>query len=62
MTTKTYVYDYELKDHNVPFTAAAFRKWRLNRTGPPYYRVGRCCLYDPAEVLEWIAEHKICGR
>jgi len=30
--------------------------WRWKGTGPPYIKVGRRCLYDPAKTDAWLAE------
>ncbi|KUM73766.1 helix-turn-helix domain-containing protein [Streptomyces griseorubiginosus] len=29
-------------------------QWRLKRTGPPAFRVGRHLRYDPARLREWV--------
>ena len=32
--------------------------WRLNRTGPPAYRIGKHLRWSRAEVDAWLAEHQ----
>jgi hypothetical protein len=29
-------------------------QWRLRRCGPPYFKVGRLCRYDPAQLRAWL--------
>ena len=35
-------------------TVAAVRKWRLNRTGPPFAKLGGAVRYAPSAVSAWI--------
>ena len=35
------------------------RNKRGDGTGPPYYRVGRRCVYRLSEVLAWMEGHKV---
>ncbi len=35
------------------------RNKRGNGTGPPYYRVGRRCVYRLREVLSWMEARKV---
>ncbi len=35
-----------------------WQKKRVSGDGPPYYEVGRRCLYDLDEVIAWIKSHR----
>ena len=40
------------------------RYWQLlrqRREGPPVYAVGSRRLYDPAEVEQWLRQHRVGG-
>ncbi len=30
------------------------KRWAVERTGPPYVKIGRACLYKRSRVLEWL--------
>ncbi len=32
-------------------------QWRYKKIGPPWYKLGRHCRYDEAELLMWIQEN-----
>jgi len=57
-----YLPDSDLLDHcrtigtKLPFSLSSLRKDRMDgRLGVPYRRVGGMCLYNPQEVLLWLA-------
>jgi hypothetical protein len=37
-----------------PISRVAWQTWRARDKGPPYYQVGRRCLYKWPEVLAWL--------
>jgi hypothetical protein len=39
-------------------TLGTLRYWRLNRTGPPWWKAGRRICYDRAGLLEWVEEQR----
>lgn len=38
----------------VGVSVATVRRWRQQRTGPPFVRVGACVRYRPADLAAWI--------
>ena len=38
-------------------TKACLRKWRLENTGPEFFRVGRCIRYSVAGIQRFLAEN-----
>ena len=38
---------------------STLRKWRINKTGPSYYKIGNKVLYDVGELAEFIRDSKI---
>jgi predicted DNA-binding transcriptional regulator AlpA len=42
--------------------ASTLSKWRLARTGPPYYRLaGGQVRYSAAELAAWLAASRVAG-
>jgi len=41
--------------------AVTWEQWRLRREGPPYFKLGRRCLYEWTEVERWIEEQRVLG-
>jgi hypothetical protein len=35
------------------------RNWHLTRTGPPYYKIGRRCIYDRADLETFMQKNRI---
>lgn len=48
-----YVDDRYLAAHT-PIARITWKTWRAKGSGPPYYQLGRRCLYKWVEVLAWI--------
>ncbi len=44
-----------------PYTRAFFSLRRVRGGGPPFYKIGRRCLYKLAEVRAWIESHRVAG-
>jgi predicted DNA-binding transcriptional regulator AlpA len=38
-------------------SAATLCKWRVFGDGPPYKKLGRAVVYDPADLRDWLAAH-----
>jgi predicted DNA-binding transcriptional regulator AlpA len=38
------------------------RIWRMNGTGPPYYKIGKAVRYDEERVREFLADREKEGR
>jgi predicted DNA-binding transcriptional regulator AlpA len=44
-------------------THQTLRTWRLNGTGPPYFKVGdKAVRYDQEKVREWLEDREKEGR
>ncbi len=56
-----YIDDKQLAERT-PFSRITFQVWRANSKGPPYYRVGRRCLYKWHEVVEWLEGRRVEGK
>jgi predicted DNA-binding transcriptional regulator AlpA len=41
---------------------AAIRKWRTERRGPPYLKLGACVRYRLADVEAWLASRPVRGE
>jgi len=35
----------------------ALRRWRVERIGPPYIKVGRSVRYHPDHIQQWLADN-----
>lgn len=44
------------------FTVEGLRKWRREKRGPRYYKVGRRVLYDKADLVEFITRHPVSNK
>lgn len=42
-----------------PISRVTWQTWRCRGKGPPYYQIGRRCLYRWAEVVAWLEEHRV---
>lgn len=51
--TAEFVDDRQLSART-PIARITWQTWRSRGKGPPYYQVGRRCLYRWAEVLAWL--------
>jgi len=40
-------------------TQAALNKFRMQKTGPPYFRVGRLIRYRRADLSRWLKERRV---
>jgi predicted DNA-binding transcriptional regulator AlpA len=40
-------------------SVSLLHKWRTTRTGPPYVKVGNLVRYDPEDLEQWIASHRV---
>jgi hypothetical protein len=45
---------YVREKHNVPCEASSLRTLAHNGKGPPFRKVGRYPLYDPADIDSWV--------
>jgi len=44
------------------FTVEGLRKWRREKRGPSYYKVGRRVLYDKADLVEFITRNPVVSE
>jgi predicted DNA-binding transcriptional regulator AlpA len=56
-----YVDDRELAART-PIARITWQTWRSKGKGPPYYQVGRRCLYRWTEVLAWLESLKVAPK
>ena len=52
-TDLSYVDDRELA-RRTPIRLITWQTWRRHRAGPPFYKIGRRCIYRWAEVVTWL--------
>lgn len=45
-----------------PIKRVTWQVWRSRGEGPPFYRVGRRCLYKLAEVSAWLESGRVAPR
>jgi hypothetical protein len=59
-TEPVYVDDRELA-HRTPIRRITWQTWRRQGAGPPFYKVGRRCVYRWTEVVAWLESHRVGG-
>lgn len=59
-TDPIYVDDRELA-RRTPIRRITWQTWRRQGTGPPFYKLGRRCLYRWSEVVAWLESHRVAG-
>lgn len=42
----------------VGLSKSTLDKWRIYGGGPPFLKLGRRVVYDPADLREWLATHR----
>jgi hypothetical protein len=52
-----YVDDREL-ERRTPIRRITWQTWRRRGAGPPFYKVGRRCVYRWTEVVAWLESHR----
>lgn len=45
-----------------PIKRVTWQVWRSRGEGPPFYRVGRRCLYRLDEVRAWLSAQRVGGN
>jgi hypothetical protein len=55
-----YVDDREL-ERRTPIRRITWQTWRRQGSGPPFYKIGRRCVYRWAEVVTWLESHRVGG-
>jgi hypothetical protein len=54
----TYVDDRELA-RRTPLVRNTWQKWRHEGKGPPFYKIGRRCLYVWRDVVTFLESHRV---
>jgi predicted DNA-binding transcriptional regulator AlpA len=58
---KAFLNEIELSEL-LSISLAAIRKWRTERRGPPYLKLGACVRYRLADVEAWLASRPVRGE
>jgi hypothetical protein len=56
LRSREYVDDRDL-EQLTPLKRVTWQQMRARRIGPPWYKIGRRCVYKLVEVREWIERH-----
>lgn len=58
-TSEAEYVDERVLAQRTPLARVTWQKMRADETGPPYYKVGRRCLYRWDEVTAWLDSTRV---